>query len=183
MRPEGLAGLCVAVRRFLEMVLEVEVRAVRQAVELLPAERIIKFKINRALGVMRAVALADLRFMHARGVNADLADPFVHLLPPPIKIILPILVARGRRDEIFNLHLLEFARAEDEIARRDLVAERLPDLRDAEGQLPPRRVQNIFEVDEDPLRRLRPEVCDVRLFLGGPHERLEHQIEKPRLGE
>ena len=39
------------------------------------------------------------------------------------------------RDEVLDLHLLELARAEDEVARRDLVAERLADLRDAKGNL------------------------------------------------
>src|SRR5687767_15561373 len=37
-----------------------------------------------------------------------------------------------RTAEVLHLHLLELARAEDEVPRRDLVAERLPDLRDAE---------------------------------------------------
>ena len=43
-------------------------------------------------------------------------------------------------DEELHLHLLELARAEDEVPGRDLVAERLADLRDAERDLLPRRL-------------------------------------------
>ena len=41
---------------------------------------------------------------------------------------------------------------------RDLVAERLADLRDAERQLLARELEDVLEVDEDPLRRLRAQV-------------------------
>ena len=40
-----------------------------------------------------------------------------------------------RLAEEFQLHLLELARTERKVARRDLVAEGFPDLRDAEGHL------------------------------------------------
>jgi hypothetical protein len=46
----------------------------------------------------------------------------------------------ARLDEELHLHLLELAGAEDEVARRDLVAERLADLRDAERRLLAARV-------------------------------------------
>ena len=61
--------------------------------------------------------------------------------------------------EEFQLHLLELARAEREVAGRDLVAEGFADLRDARmGSLLARRAQNVVEVDEDALRRLGTEV-------------------------
>src|SRR6478736_3086693 len=59
-----------------------------------------------------------------------------------------------RRDEELHLHLLELAQAEEEVPGRDLVAERLADLRDAERRLAPRDLEHVLEVDEDPLRRL-----------------------------
>ena len=60
----------------------------------------------------------------------------------------------GGRHEELDLHLLELARAEDEVAGRDLVAERLADLRDAERRLLARELQHVLEVDEDALRGL-----------------------------
>jgi hypothetical protein len=50
---------------------------------------------------------------------------------PPLE---PLLVG-ARLDEELHLHLLELAGPEDEVAGRDLVAERLPDLGDAERDL------------------------------------------------
>ena len=67
-----------------------------------------------------------------------------------------------RLDEKFQFHLLELARAEGEIARRDFVAERLADLRDAERDFLPRRFQHIFELRENRLRGFGAEISDVR---------------------
>src|SRR2546427_11623249 len=94
----------------------------------------------------------------------------------------PLLVLAGA-DEELELHLLELACAEEEVARGDLVAERAPDLPDAEGQLQARGLEDVAEVDEHALRRLRAEVGHVRGVLDRPDEGLEHEVELPRLGE
>ena len=86
-----------------------------------------------------------------------------------------------RLDEKFQFHLLELARAEGEIARRDFVAERLADLRDAERDVLPRRFQNIFELRENRLRGFRAEISDVVFALNRPDVSFEHQIERTRL--
>ena len=96
-------------------------------------------------------------------------------------VLVPLLVGAGL-DEELHLHLLELAGAEDEVARRDLVAEALADLRDAERRLAPRRVQHVEEVDEDALRGLRPQVVHVVLRLDRAEERLQHHVEVTRLG-
>src|SRR5579885_3811907 len=87
-------------------------------------------------------------------------------------------------DEVFHLHLLELARAEDEVAGRDLVAERLTDLRDAEGNLASHRRLHVQEVDEDALRRFGPKIgerCRV-VFIGDCADgRAEHEVEGARL--
>ena len=66
--------------------------------------------------------------------------------------------ASSGRNEVLHLHLLELERAEDEVAGRDLVAERLADLRDAERRLAPGDLGDVLEVDEDALRGLGAEV-------------------------
>src|SRR4029453_17909835 len=67
-------------------------------------------------------------------------------------------IGLARMDEELELHLLELARAEDVVARRQLVAEAAPDLADAERHLDARRVEDVLEVVEHPLRRLRTEI-------------------------
>src|SRR5439155_18823901 len=71
--------------------------------------------------------------------------------------------------------------AEDEVARRYLVAERLAHLRDPERRLLARELQNVLEVDEDALRRLRAQVGDRAGLLHGADRGLEHQVEFARL--
>src|SRR3954447_18809341 len=95
-------------------------------------------------------------------------------------VAVPLLRLAGGHEEL-HLHLLELERAEDEVARGDLVAERLADLRDAEGRFPARDLGHVLEVDEDALRGLRAQKDgDAGLF-----ERsdacLEHQVEVTRL--
>jgi hypothetical protein len=85
--------------------------------------------------------------------------------------------------EKLDLHLLELARPEREIARRDLVAETLADLGDAERHADAAAVQHVLEVHEDSLSRLGAE--KRRPFLAGQRANigLEHQIEFARLGQ
>ena len=93
------------------------------------------------------------------------------------------LLRLGRRDEELHLHLLELERAEDEVAGRDLVPERLADLRDPERRLAARDLEHVLVVDEDPLGGLGSEV-DLRPgLLDGADARLEHQVELARLGQ
>src|SRR5579864_1678602 len=82
--------------------------------------------------------------------------------------------------EILDLHLLELARPERVVARIDLIAEALADLRDAEGHLETSRVDDVSEIGEDALGGLRAEI-DLAAFVGhGAGVRLEHQVERAR---
>ena len=103
-------------------------------------------------------------------------DALVDPVPVPLRGV-------GRRDEVLHLHQLELERAEDEVAGRDLVAERLADLRDAERRLAARDLGDVLEVDEDALRGLRAEVRVDAGLLDGADPRLEHEVELPRLGQ
>ncbi len=64
------------------------------------------------------------------------------------------------------LHLLKFDGAEDEVAGGDLVAERLADLRDAEGDLGARRALDVQKVDEFALRRLGAQINFILALVG-----------------
>ena len=101
-------------------------------------------------------------------------------------LVAPVLVpllGLGRRHEELHLHLLELAGAEHEVARRDLVAERLADLGDAERRLLAAGLQHVGEVDEHALRRLGPQVDVVAGALDRPGVGLEHEVELAGLGE
>ncbi len=112
------------------------------------------------------------------------AHPEVEVPPLPLvePVLEPLLGVVGVAEEL-ELHLLELAGAEDEVARRDLVAKRLADLGDAERQLEPGGPPYVLEVDEDALGRLRTQVDDVLVGGDRPHVRLEHEVELARLGE
>src|SRR6185437_7193628 len=101
---------------------------------------------------------------------------------PAFPFVEPVHV-RARFDEELHLHLFELARAKNEVPRRDLVTERLADLRDAERYALPRRLLNIEEVDIRPLRGFRAQVDHRGGVLDGTDVRSEHQVELPRFGE
>jgi hypothetical protein len=94
---------------------------------------------------------------------------------------VPLLVG-ARLDEELHLHLLELARAEDEVAWRDLVAEALADLPDAERRLAPGRRHDLPEVHEDALGGLRSQVGQTLLALDRAEEGLQQAVEHLRLG-
>ncbi len=97
-------------------------------------------------------------------------------------VLVPVLVL-ARADEELHLHLLEFPGAEDEVARGDLVAERLADLADAERDLLARGLQHVAEVDEDALRGLRTQVGQPGLVFHRAQVGAQQAVEHARLGE
>ena len=116
---------------------EVVAAARRQAHQLLRAEGELEDDVGaRARVVRQLVVLVDFA-LHQRRVEANVEQPLLEGRNPFLVEVLPDVVVR--RDEVLDLHLLELARAEDEVARRDLVAERLADLRDPERHLVTKR--------------------------------------------
>ena len=84
---------------------------------------------------------------------------------------------RHRFAKVFHFHLFEFAGAEDRILKDDFVAERFSDLRNAERNLHPVRLNDIFKIDEDALTGFRAQVYDGRVAFDGAEMRFKHQIE------
>ena len=115
---------------------EVEVAAVVDPLDLLPAEGELVLDVERGAGVVRQLVGAVL--VPAQPRRARGRASWCHCHPPLPPVLEPLRVG-ARLDEELHLHLLELARPEDEVARRDLVAERLADLRDAERNLLPGR--------------------------------------------
>src|SRR5690606_29404986 len=130
----------------------------------------------RVMRKLRGLVLAQLEVLAA---DAERDVPRVTAIPP-VAVPLGSLL---RSAEELDLHLLELAAPEREVARVDLVAERLADLPDAERHANPRRVEHVLEVHEDALRRFGAKVCDARRVLERADVGLEHQVERARSGQ
>ncbi len=160
---------------------EVEVGAVGDALQLTPllaTEPEPVLDVDGALRVMRELFLRVLVAAQVVRVDAEVGVPAGALVDP---VLVPLLVLAGL-DEELHLHLLELAGPEDEVAGRDLVAERLADLADAERRFLARGGHHVGEVDEDALRGLRPQVVHPLFALHRAQEGLEHHVELARLG-
>ena len=159
------------------MARQVEVGAIMDPLQLLPPEGELVFEIHGGLSVVRQLVRAVRVLPQLLGTDPDPVVPLEPLLEP---VVEPLVVAAGL-DEELHLCLLELAGAEDEVPRRDLVAERLAQLRDPEGHALPRGLLHVQEVHVRSLGRLRPQVHDRGVLLDRPHEGLEHEVEEARL--
>ncbi len=104
-------------------------------------------------------------------------------LHAPVAPVLVPLLRLVRVTEKLDLHLLEFAASESEITGRNFVAEALSDLGDAEGYADACAIDDVFEVDEDPLCGFGPQECCTLIATQRSHNRLEHQVEFTWLGQ
>jgi len=176
-------GVAVADELSLHVAAQIEVAAVRHALEF--AEVALGEERERVLdvgGAARVVgSFGGLVLAQAESI-ARQAERHVPRDAAIAPVAVPVL-RRFRCAEELDLHLLELARPEREVARRDLVAERLPDLADAERDLDARRGDDVLEVDEDALGGLRTQVRLGRRIEQRSEGRLEHQVELARLGE
>src|SRR6185436_16266122 len=100
-----------------------------------------------------------------------------------VVVSLPGLEDLRRLNKVFDLHLFELAGSKDKVAGRYLVSKSLADLRDSKGQLSVRAVEDVFEIDEDSLRSLRPQVSKPGLIFNRANCSPEHQVELTRLGK
>ncbi|GBU22605.1 hypothetical protein R80B4_02515 [Fibrobacteres bacterium R8-0-B4] len=163
----------------LRVLLQVIIRTVGDALKLAPAEREEVLHVNAGLGVVGELVLFVVAQAQVFRFDAVILVPLQPRLAP---ILVPLGILVGRGEEL-HLHLLELARPVGEVARRDLVAERLPDLGDPEGRLEPRGLLDVEEVDEYALSRLRAHIDGGRAVFHRPHEGLEHQVEAAHLGK
>ena len=161
---------------------QIEVGAIGNAHQLVPLPLLLFalrkeaiLNIHGALGVMRQLFLRLFVKAQVAGRDADIEKP----LPARIDPFLVRLFIFAGPDEIFHLHLLELARAKDEIAGGDLVAKRFADLRHTEGQFTPAGIQHVEKVYKDALRGFGTQI-DERIgviLCRSADVRAKHQIE------
>lgn len=116
-------------------------------------------------------------------VGLGQADAFEPVGAPVDPVAVPLGPVVVFVDEVLHLHLLEFAGAEDEVARGDFVAERLAGLRDAEGEFYAAGVHDVLEIDKHALRRLGTQPGERGVVAQGADVGLEHHVEVARRGE
>ena len=183
MRHEPLLAFFVEIAQVLaaelHVLAEVVVAPVRDSLELALTERETCIRCRRSPSNRTPAPRCRGRAAGACRTRAQIHVPLKPRLPP---VGVPILGLLGPA-EILDLHLLELARTEREVARVDLVAKTLADLRDAERELDPPGVDDVLEIGENPLGRLGPQIRDIRLAFQGADKRLEHQVERAGLGQ
>src|SRR5437763_5196057 len=109
-------------------------------------------------------------------------DALVPLEAPLLPVVEPLLHLARMHKEL-QVPLLEFTLAEQEIPRRDLVAEGLPNLTDAERYLHTRGLQDVVIVQVNVLASLAAQVRLHSFTLNHADVRLHHQVEDARFGE
>ena len=85
---------------------------------------------------------------------------------------MPLFIG-PRFDEELEFHLFKLAGPENEVARRDLVAERLTDLGDPKRGLHARTVHHVLEVHENTLGCFGTQEVQSLLVIYGAEERFE----------
>src|SRR5215204_220721 len=128
---------------------------------------------------MRQLVLVVLAQAQVLFADAVFRIPSKAFIEPSL---MPFLIG-ARHNEKLDFHLLKLTAAKSEISRRDLVTERLADLRDTEGQLHAHGLKNIIEVDENTLSGFRSQISHGGIFLHRTHKSLEHQVKLARFGE
>ena len=161
------------------MGLQVEIRPVGDALELSPAPGEGKLDVGRPGRIMRQFFFAVMaKPQHVTGypkAHVPLEALIAPILEPPLGIV--------GRDVVLELHLLELPRAENKVAGSDLVAERLADLSGAKRRLQVLGLKDVGKIDEMTLRSFRAQVGHRPVVLDRADEGLEHEVERPRVGE
>ena len=136
------------------------------------------FEVNGACGIVGTLLFGNVELTHIVGVNAQVDKP----IPAGVHPFLEFFGGIARRHEIFDLHLFEFAGAEDEVTRGDLVAERLANLTNAEGGLHAGGGLHILKVNKDALGGFGPHIVQTLLVVDRAKESLHESGEHLRLG-
>src|SRR3989344_8975763 len=155
-RHKAVAGFLIEVGQInagmLLVLREIVIAAMMKAFEFSPTEGKLVFNVPCVLRVKYQILMllpAQVLFP-----DAELLVIRHALLPPFLECLSGIL----RMDKILHFHLLKFAFAKEELARVDLIAECLPDLRDAKRELIKTGIEHVLIVDIDSLSRLSAKI-------------------------
>ncbi len=160
------------------MVAQIVISAVGDAFQFFQPVRELVFQIIRCFGIVRQFGFFNFVHMQFFGVQA--------LFNPPIDTVVfpffqPIHVGAGF-DKVFQFHLFKFADAENKVARRDFIAERLTDLRNAKWYFARCRIYHIFKLRKNGLSRFGTQISKIFPVFNRTDIRFKHQVEHARFG-
>ena len=161
------------------MLREIEIATVRNAFELAETGRCegeAVFDVRRAvsgLGVVRKLVGFVITHLQVRVGQAHRLPEFLALGEPEIAPHLGFVAMA----EPFHFHLLKLARTENKVTRVDLVAEGFADLRNPERHTHTAGIENVFEIEENPLRRFGAQIYLIGIVFDWPCVRFKHQVE------
>ena len=156
---------------------QVVVGAVRHTPKLAPAEGEHELKVGGGLGVEAQLFRIMVPETQVLVLHVQIQQPLVAEVSPVLK---PLQIGAGLAEEL-QLHLLELTGAEGEVARRDLIAEGLADLADAEGQLPAGGTLDVVEVDKNALGRFRTQIDGIFRILRNALDRKSTRLNSSHL--
>ena len=158
---------------------QVVVGSVCNAPQLAPAKGETILEVCGCLGVEAQLFLVVVTQTQVLFLQTQIQQEVLAVATP---VLEPFQVGVRLAEEL-QFHLLELTDTEDKVARCDLVAERLTDLSNAEGQLFPGGALDVGKVYEDALCRLRTQIQFRLGILCNALIGLEHQIELADVGE
>ena len=161
------------------MATEVKIGSVGDTFQFTPAPGEAVFDIESSLGVVGQFVAGVFPKAQVLGADTVAYIPVEPILHPALQ---PVLVGAGFYEEL-HLHLLEFSGSESEVARGNLIAKGLSNLADPERQLFTGGCLHVLEVDEDSLGSFGSQIYLAAGVFHRPHERAEHQIKSPGLGQ
>ena len=175
----------VVFSRMLRVLAQIKFAAMRHAFQFAKARRgewKLVFNVAGAranfgvVGQLVAVMLAQLQVVAGQ---ANGLPPCEALVTPPR---IPLRGLVGLNEEL-QFHLFKLSAAECEIARRDFIAERFSNLRNAKRHANARAVDDVVKVGENALRGFWSQIRGVGRIFNRAHIGLEHQVELARFGQ
>ena len=156
--------------------LQVEIRPAVDAFDFAESERELVLDVHGGVGVMgQLVVVVEFQFFGGQ------AHGLMKFHPHGFPVLVPVHLGAGAAEKL-HFHLLEFAHPEGELPGHDLVAKRLADLGDAEGNFHPPGFLHVQEIDENALGRFGAEVNQAGVVADGPDLGAEHEVKLPHLG-
>ncbi len=137
----------------------------------LESKRHLEFDVGCGIGVVGELLMVVVAVFFVAETKG-----FVPSESPFFPLLEPFELFAGTNEEL-HLHLLEFAHAEDELTRYDLIAECFTDLCNAERNAHAACFLHVEIVDEDALCGFRTEIDGHCAVGGAAHLGLEHKVE------
>ena len=156
----------------LGVLLQVIIGALGNTFKLSPTPWKFKLNVASASRIMRKFIFGVLANPQHVGRDAQVDIPLHARLAP---VVVPLRTFAWRNEE-FELHLFELARAKNKVTGGNFISETFTHLSNSKWRLLATRLQDVGEIDEHTLRSFWAKINSRTLTLDRAGMRLEHQI-------